>query len=81
LSKKNKKDSQSEENKSSAWLSMKTGLILMGILSAAMVAWVTLQADPAIPIGERILWGLGFAVSIWIVFAVFYVINRYVFKR
>jgi uncharacterized membrane-anchored protein len=81
LSKKSKKASQTEENKPSAWLPMRTGLILMGILSAALVAWVTLQADPALPLGERILWGLGFAVSLWIVFAVIFIINRYVLKR
>ncbi len=81
MSKKSQKASQSEENKTSAWLSMRTGLILMGILSVALVTWVTIQADPAIPLGERILWGVGFAVSIWIIFAVFFIINRYVFKR
>ena len=81
MSKKSKKASQSNDDKSSAWLSMRTGIILMGIISAGLVAWVTFQADPSLPLGERILWGLGFAASLWIVFAIFYMINRYVFKR
>lgn len=76
-----KAESNPEESKPSAWLPMKTGLILMGILSVAMVVWVAVQADPAMPLGERILWGLGFAGSIWVIFAVFFIINRYVFKR
>lgn len=85
MAKKNKVTS-TEENKqteiqSSAWLSMKTGLILMGILSIGLVIWVTVQADPVIPMGERILWGLGFAVSLWVIFIVIFVINRYVLKR
>ena len=85
MSKKGKSASKAqgnpEEKKSSGYLSMKTGLIMMGVLSAALVAWITTQADPSMPVGERILWGLGFTASIWVIFAAFYAINRYIFKR
>lgn len=81
MKEKQPKKSEQSSNISSAWIQMKTGLILMGILSIVLAGWVVIQSDKAIPFGERVLWGLGFGLSLWIIFAVFYAINRFVFKR
>ncbi|MDT8897251.1 MAG: hypothetical protein ACPLUL_10540 [Thermanaerothrix sp.] len=62
------------------WLSMKSAIITMAVVSVLMVAWVTWQGSYSKPLGESLLWGLVFGGSIWIVFLLFLLIHR-LFRR
>lgn len=85
---KEKKNLQSGEDQSEKkpqlsdpWISMRTGLILIAIVSIAMVVLVILTGNPEMPILERALYGLGFGASIWVVAVVFFVFNRFILRR
>ena len=75
-----KKDKQSEavKNLSDAWISMRTGLIVVTVVSigmAVLTAWTTI---PAIGWGEGLLWAIGFGAAVWLVFVGFFLFNRLV---
>lgn len=62
------------------WLSKRTGLIAMVILSIILIGFMVWQLYPGMGL-ESILWGLGFAASIWVVFGIFYLFNTFVRGR
>ncbi len=64
------------ENASNAWISFRHGIIIIGIVSIAMAALTVYQALPVKPLGEALLLGLGFGLSIWLVFFGFILLNR-----
>jgi len=66
---------------SDPWISMRSAIIIVAILSLAMVILVVVQGNPQMPIWERLVYGLGFGASIWVVAIVFYVLNRYILRR
>ena len=84
MSKQSKKASEKEKQKSSnlssqpagAWLSMRTGLILITIVSVGMAVLTAYQSVPAKGLTEGILWGLIFGGSIWMIFLAFLLYGR-----
>lgn len=62
------------------WLSKRTGLIVMTLMSLALAIYIIWQLYPVLGM-EAFLWGLGFGLSTWIVFALFYVFNTWVRGR
>ena len=54
------------------WLSRRTGLILITVISLLVAVFMGWNASTAENIGwgEALLWGLGFGVSIWVIFVV-----------
>ena len=77
---KKKRKKQEETSMNDPWLSKRTGLILMIVISLALAIFVIWQFYPFMG-AEAFLWGLGFAGSIWIVFAFFYAFNTWVRGR
>ena len=75
----NKKTSESEkpaDRINQAWISMRTGLIVMAVVSIGMgglTAWSAVQTQGTL---KGILWGLGFGAAVWVVFAVALMFNR-----
>lgn len=62
-----KKPNKSKVDPNSPWIKMKTGLIVITIVSIGMaifMGWPAYQAMGA----EGILWGLGFGAAIWVIF-------------
>ncbi len=55
---------------------MRTGLILITIVSIGMAVLTAFQSVPAKGWLEGILWGLFFGGSIWIIFLVFLLYGR-----
>ncbi|MDX1612710.1 MAG: hypothetical protein R3300_00290 [Candidatus Promineifilaceae bacterium] len=53
------------------WLSRRTGLIVVAVISLIVAVFMTWNASTADDIGwgEALLWGLGFGVSIWVIFS------------
>ncbi|MGD9091674.1 MAG: hypothetical protein PVF74_02420 [Anaerolineales bacterium] len=75
---KREKKAKNRQKQSQAWISMRTGLITVTLVSIGMVvltAWMTI---PALGWLEGLLWSLGFGVAVWLVFAGFFYFNRYV---
>ncbi|MEN4011445.1 MAG: hypothetical protein ROW48_05385 [Bellilinea sp.] len=65
---------------SQPWITFKSGLITVGVVSIILMIWVTITSNPAIPFFERLGWGLVFGGSVWVVFLFFLLINR-LFRR
>jgi hypothetical protein len=62
------------------FLSSRSGLIIMGAGSLAMIAFVVWQLSPTEGFWPSLLWGLGFALSLWVAFALAYAFNKWVRK-
>ena len=68
---------ESGSTKEETWLSKRTGLMVMILLSLGLAVFMTWQLYPTEGSGA-ILWGLGFAASIWAVFGLAYLFNIFV---
>lgn len=72
------KKAKAKGSQSDAWISMRTGLIVVTVVSiglAILTMWTTV---PAIGWAEGVLWGLGFGGAVWLVFVGFFFFNRLV---
>jgi hypothetical protein len=84
MAKQSKKSSGKEKEQSTklssqptgAWIQMKTGLILISILSIGMAVLTAWQSIPVKGWFEGILWGVIFGGSIWIIFLGFLFYGR-----
>ncbi|HAD07722.1 MAG TPA: hypothetical protein DCE76_11255 [Anaerolineaceae bacterium] len=63
------------------WIPFKTGLIVVGVVSVLLAIWTVITSNPELDLLERILWGVVFGGSIWVVFLFFLVINRLLRRR
>ncbi len=63
------------------WIPFKTGLIVVGVVSVLLAIWTVITSNPELPLLERILWGVVFGFSIWLVFFFFLLINRLLRRR
>ena len=52
------------------WIKRKNGFIYIGVLSLVLAVFMGWQLYPTEGLGRSIMWGLGFAVSIWLIFGV-----------
>jgi len=62
---------------SGPWIGMRTGLIIMAIVSLGMAVLTAIQAIPQKGTLQGILWGLFFGGLIWVIFFGFYFFNRW----
>lgn len=72
------KKTKSGQDQNEAWISMRTGLIVVTLVSvgmAVLTAWTTI---PAIGWAEGLLWSLGSGGAVWLVFVGFFFFNRFV---
>jgi hypothetical protein len=67
---------QKENSISQAWISMRTGMIVMGVVSLGMAALTAYNAIPSVGIWEGILWGLLFGGSLWVIFLIAILFHR-----
>ena len=78
---KSDKNSWSKARPEDPWISMRTGVGLMTLLSLGMSVLTMMQTVPALGWVEGVLWGLGFGVAIWLVFVGFYFFTRWMRGR
>jgi len=72
------KKAKARQKQDDAWISMRSGLIVITVLSvglAVLTAWTTV---PALGWFEGLLWGLGFGIAVWLVFIGFLYFNLWV---
>jgi hypothetical protein len=70
-----KKSNKSKVDPHSPWIKMRTGLIVISIVSIGMAIFMGWPAYQAMGI-EGILWGLGFGAAIWVIFFGAMYLNR-----
>lgn len=68
---------QKENSSSQPWLSMRTGIIVMAIVSLGMAALTAYNAIPSLGFWEGILWGLLFGGSLWLIFLIALLFHRF----
>ena len=80
MAKKLKKSAVPEKQpaESQAWISIRTGLIALSILSLAMTAYAAYVFIPSLGLWEGILWAIIAGGSLWFVFLAFFLFHRFV---
>jgi hypothetical protein len=68
---------QKRDTSSQPWLSMRSGIIVMGVVSLGMAALTAYNAIPSVGIWEGILWGLFFGGSLWLIFLIAFLFHRF----
>jgi hypothetical protein len=63
-----KKEETNKRLETKPWLSWKSGIKFMIVVSAGLALWVGWQVASTEGLGAGILWGLGFGGSLWLVF-------------
>lgn len=82
--KKQKKSGEKDQNRSAyndPWLGQRTGLLIMGLASLVLAVLVVWETQSAVGMGQALIWGIGFGLSLWAVFLLFYVFNRWIRRR
>lgn len=74
---KNNQDEELRKHLNQPWISMRRGLIIMGITSIAMAVLTAWQVIPSRGWLEGILWGLLFGGFIWAIFFGNILINKF----
>lgn len=86
MGKKARKKAEARQNPTESdlfapWISMRSGLIVMGIVSLGLAVWTAYQASFTNSLINSILWGILFGGSLWLVFFGFMLFNRFLRKR
>lgn len=76
---KNKSKGQKKDapRKNEPWLSQRTGLRVILVVSLSFAILVILQLYPSMGVFSAILWGLGFGLAVWGVFGLSLAFNRW----
>jgi polyferredoxin len=59
------------------WISMRTGMIALSIVSLAMTAWAAYVFIPSIGLWEGLLWAIIAGGSLWLIFLVTLLFHRF----
>ncbi len=82
MSKKVKKQprnkAKSNKKPEDPWISMRTGIIVISLISIGMAVLTAWSIIPALGWREGLLWGLGSGAAIWGVFMIALLFNWYV---
>lgn len=63
------------------WLAMRSGLMVIGMVSIGLFIYMTWQLYPTEGLDRALLWGLGFAVGIWVIFGLSLGFNTWLRRR
>jgi uncharacterized membrane-anchored protein len=64
------------------WISMRSGLIVMAVVSLGLAIWTAYQTSLTnVSLINSILWGIVFGGSLWLVFFGFILFNRFLRKK
>ena len=66
---------------SDPWISMRSGMIIMAVISLGMAGLTAYTAAPAIGWPEAIFWGLVFGFGVWLVFGIFFYFNYFIRRK
>ena len=81
-SKKKKKEERKSSNQfNDPWISMRTGLIVITVVSIGMAVLTAWNAVKTQGMFEGILWGLGFGAAVWGAFFFMLFFNRIIRRK
>lgn len=63
-----KMDAEIRQAMSEPWIQQRSGLMMMALLSLAFAAFMIWQLYPTEGVWRSIMWGLGSAVVLWLIF-------------
>lgn len=61
-------DKEIRQAMSEPWLAQRSGITMMALLSLGFAAFMIWQLYPTEGVGRAIMWGLGSAVALWLIF-------------
>lgn len=70
-----------ENTTDDAWLPPRAGLTILVVVTVAFIAWTTWQGMKTTSFGESLVTGLILGGSIWVIFLVIFLFNRFVRRR
>ncbi len=69
------------QDTSGPWISMRSGLTIMVLVSVAMAVLTAYTTIPALGWLEGSLWALGFGAGVWIAFILYFLFNRWARRK
>lgn len=78
---KSKETASNQRPGTQPWLSKRTGLIIMAVLSLGLAILILWQLYPEMGLGQALVWAAGFSLSLWVVFFMFYIFNIWIRGR
>ncbi|MBK8987224.1 MAG: hypothetical protein IPM39_14280 [Chloroflexi bacterium] len=73
-----KMDAEIRQAMSEPWIQQRSGLILMALLSLGFAVFMAWQLYPTEGLGRSLLWGLGSAAALWVIFLLAFGFNKLV---
>jgi hypothetical protein len=70
-----KRSSEEVPSRSEPWIKKRTGLWVVGIVGLALGIYTGWQFYPAIGFWKALLWGVGSAAAVWLVYWLSYLVN------
>ena len=58
------------------WIQWKTGILIIAVLSIGVGVYTGYFIYKELGIGQAILWGIGSAIGLWVLFGGLYLFNR-----
>jgi hypothetical protein len=58
------------------WIKGRTGLLIIAVLSVATGIFTGVNVFKMLGLGQAVLWGIGSAVGLWVLFGGLYLFNR-----
>jgi hypothetical protein len=58
------------------WIKGRTGVLIIAVLSVILAIFTGVNVYKMLGLGQAILWGIGSAVGLWIMFGGLYLFNR-----
>lgn len=74
----NQKDAEIEATLNKPWLNQRSGITMMLLLSLGFAAYLAWQLYPTEGLGSALMWGIGSAVALWLIFLLFLGFNKLV---
>lgn len=71
-------DAEIRQAMSEPWIQQRSGLVMMALLSVGFAAFMIWQLSPTEGLGRAILWGVGSAAALWVVFGIAFGFNKLV---
>lgn len=63
------------------WIAMGSGLRIIGLVSIGLFIYMVWQLYPTEGWGNALLWGLSFAIGIWVIFGLSLAFNTWLRRR
>ena len=81
MAKESKKKSAPVQYSNQPWVSLRTGLIAVTLVSIGMAVLTAYTTVPALGWLEGMLWAVGFGAGVWFAFVLFFLFSRWARRK